>query len=244
MKALILAAGYGTRLYPYTQNLPKPLIKVGGRHVIDYLVDKLEDVNGLSKLVVVTNARFFKHFCQWRKKLNTKFDVGIINDLTRSPQDRLGAVADMALAFRKEGMDEDFLVIGGDNFFHEPLTNFVGFAKERSPYISLGVFDTKSTKEARHYGVVKLSKSARVLSFQEKPEAPKSTLVAMCLYHFPIEKLGLINRYLRMHKHSRDTVGLYINWLTKEDRVYGFNFKVSWHDIGHFHTYKKLKQAI
>lgn len=243
MKALILAAGYGTRLYPYTQYFPKPLIKVGKKPIIDSLVEKLEELDDLSKIIVVTNDRFFGQFEKWRKSLKAKHKVVIYNDLTKSPEEKLGAVADMALVFKNEGNKEDFLVIGGDNYFHEPLTDFVAFARTKSPNICVGVVDVKKKAEARDYGVVGLNRSGRITKFWEKPARPITTLVAMCLYHFPAAKLRLANEYLKSCDTCHDTIGLYISWLTRKYNVYGFTFLDSWYDVGSHHIYKKLKKT-
>ncbi len=244
MKALILAAGYGTRLYPYTRNFPKPLLKVNKKPIIEYLLDKLKDLNNISKIIIITNSRFYQHFQCWRERLKIKQKVRIINDLTQSPQDRLGAIRDMDLAFRQENFDDDFLVLGGDNFFQEPLKDFIRMAKKKSPAISIGVFDIHSKQQARHYGVVSLNAQKKVVEFAEKPAAPKSTLVAMCLYYFPRPKLKLIKKYLDNPKNYRDAVGAYIDWLSRKYTVYGFTFKKLWFDIGHIHTYKRLKEIM
>ena len=112
MKSLILAAGYGTRLYPYTKNYPKSLLKVNNRPIIEYLLDKLEGLNDLSKILIVTNDRFYKHFDDWRQKLKIKNRVKIVNDCTQTVEEKLGAIRDMELVFREEGFSEDFLVLG------------------------------------------------------------------------------------------------------------------------------------
>ncbi len=242
MKILILAAGYGTRLYPYTKNFPKSLLKVNKKPIIQYLTDKLENINGISKIIVVTNGRFFNYFRNWEKGLNSRNKICIVNDLTRSPKDKLGAIADMNLVFDKEGCADDFLVLGGDNYFFEPLDDFVLQAQRKTPAISIGVCDIKNKQEARHYGVVSLSRNNRVVSFQEKPAHPESSLIAMCLYYFPKKTVGLIKKYLNDPRNSKDAVGSYINWLSKNKTVYGFIFKDAWFDIGHVHTYNRIKE--
>lgn len=241
MKVLILAAGYGTRLYPYTKNFPKPLLKVNKKPIIEYLLDKLAGLKGLSKVVVVTNGRYFNHFKKWRSGLKIKNKIRIVNDLTKSAEDKLGAIRDMALVFSLERAD-DFLVLGGDNFFKEPLGEFIHYAKKRTPAITLGVFDVKDRTQAKHYGVVKLDRKDRVVEFEEKPAYPKTTLVGMCLYYFPKNKLGLVKKYLADPGNYSDAVGAYIKWLCQNDKVCGYLFDKLWFDIGHIHTYQKLNK--
>ena len=117
--------------------------------------------------------------------LTMKQPVRIINDLTSSPDDRLGAIGDINFAFQKEGYTDDFLVLGGDNIFKGSLRYFLHFSKNNKPFVSVGLFDIKKKKEACRYGVVSLNKSSQIVDFCEKPEKPKSSLVAMCLYYFP-----------------------------------------------------------
>ncbi len=244
MKVLILAAGYGTRLYPYTKNFPKPLLKVGKRPIINYLLDKVEKLANVSSVLVVTNEKFFKQFQAWKSRQKRKFKIKIINDLTTTPDDRLGAIGDMDFVFSKESFSEDFLVLGGDNLFSGDLRDFMRFAKTKAPYAAIGLFDIKNKKEARHYGVVSINKGSRIIEFYEKPKKPKSSLVAMCLYYFPKTRLGLIKRYLNDPSNSSDASGSYIGWLQKNDKAYGFIFRDLWVDIGHVHTYKKVRKGL
>ena len=244
MKVLILAAGYGTRLYPRTRSKPKPLLKIGSRPIINYLLPKIEELSNISRIIVVTNQRFYKQFQSWRDNLKTRYPVCILNDLTTSPKDRLGAIGDLDFVCKSEGITEDFLVLGGDNLFSGSLRDFVRFAKSKLPFSTIGVFDINNKKEACHYGVVNLGRGSRVSQLQEKPLKPKSSLVAMCLYYFPRGKLKLIKEYLKNFSHSRDTTGSYIHWLSRRDKVYGFVFKDLWFDIGHIGTFRKVEEIV
>ena len=242
MKVLILAAGYGTRLYPRTMDLPKPLLKIGNKPIIDYLLKNIERLNGISRIIVVTNDRFFKQFKDWKKSLKIGYPIHIVNDLTKNPEDKRGAIGDIHFVLSKEGFNENFLVLGGDNLFKEGLVDFMHFAKEKQPSVSVGIFDIKNKKDALHYGVVRLDRKNRIIDFSEKPSRPKSSLVAMCLYYFPRGKARLIEEYLKDPLNSRDTTGSFIDWLVRKDKVHGFKFSNFWFDIGHAHTYQKAEK--
>jgi len=244
MKALILAAGYGTRLYPYTKNFPKPLLKAGDRPIINYLVDKIEEIDEISQIIVVTNNRFYKQFKSWRNSFEFRLPVHIVNDLTKSPEHRLGAIGDMYFVFKRHGFSQDFLVLGGDNLFKNSIIDFIRFARKKSPYTTIGLFDIGNKSAARHYGVVSLSQKKRIIDFYEKPSKPKSSLVAMCLYYFPKEKLYLLNKYLDDPLNCSDASGSYISWLCSKDQVYGYIFKDFWFDVGRLDTYQKAKQVL
>ena len=244
MKVLILAAGYGTRLYPYTKNFPKPLLKVGQKPIIEYLLDKVEELKGVSSVVIVTNDRFFKTFLKWKKGFKSRYPIKILNDLTMSPKDKLGAIGDMNFVFQKYGFRGNFLVLGGDNLFRESLIKFMNFAKKKSPYSSIGLFDIKDKAEASNFGVVSLNSQKRIKEFYEKPAKPRTALVAMCLYYFPERAMRLIKKYLSQRQNCSDASGNFISWLSKQDKVYGFTFNDLWFDIGRLKTYKKAGRVL
>lgn len=241
MKALVLAAGYATRLYPLTREYPKPLLKVGDRPIVNYILEKLERLDALDEIFVVTNTKFVGRFRQWAKEVKSPKRISLIDDLTKDYKHRRGAIGDMIFAIRKKRINEDLLVIGGDNIFDGTLDKFVRFAQRHKPHPSIGVFNIRSKKKARHYGVVKLDKKKRLVTFQEKPEKPLSALVAMCLYFFPKRSLKLVNEYLEtVDKH--DATGFYIDWLSKRETVYGFVFHGRWFDIGLPKIYKEASK--
>jgi glucose-1-phosphate thymidylyltransferase len=244
MKVLILAAGYGTRLYPHTKNFAKPLLRLNKKPVIDYILDKVSRISALSKIIVVTNSRFFKNFQKWKNDSCFKDKIILVNDLTKSPADKLGAIADMYLGIKSQGLNEDYLVIGGDNFWEESLEDFVRFAKNKKPYVAIGLADVGAKTEASHYGVAILNRKQQILDFEEKPVNPKSTLAAMCLYYFPRQKLKLLKKCINSSRLCFDNLGAYISWLTKHDLVYGFIFKKMWFDIGRIQTYRKLNNIL
>jgi len=157
----------------------------------------------------------------------------LVDDLTKSNRDRLGAIGDVNFAINKKRIAEDTLVIGGDNLFSAGIKNFLSFAEKKRPAATIGVYKLKELKEASRYGVVKLDRNKRVIDFKEKPKQPESKLVAMCLYYIPAQCLGLINDYMKI-KNKADATGNYIDWLKDRVHTYGFVFGGSWYDIGDF----------
>ncbi len=243
MKALILAAGYATRLYPLTKEYPKPLLKIGSRPIIDYIIDKLSAIRDIDEVIVVTNSKFVSIFRNWAKGIRAAKEITLLDDLTRDQKDRLGAIGDMEFVIKQKGIRDDLLIVGGDNLFEEGLQEFLSFARAKAPSPVIGVWDIKNKKQATRYGVLRMDKESRVIEFEEKPKNPKSSLVAMCLYYFSQEKLGLIKEYLADKSGKPDATGFYIDWLRKKEKVYGFVFSGRWYDIGHHEFYEEANKT-
>ena len=243
MKALILAAGYGTRLYPLTKKYPKPLLPVGGRPILDYIAGKLTRVKALKEIIVITNAKFYPHFLKWAKKFRTGVLIKIVNDRTKNEFERLGAVGDISFALNQEAINEDIIIFGGDNLFEESLDGFLTFALSKRPRASIGVYDIKKKSLAVKYGVVKLDKNNKIINFTEKPPSPMSSLVATCLYYIPKEKLKYLAEYSESSQNGCDASGSFIGWLSREDEVYSFVFKKQWYDIGDLKVYREADKA-
>ena len=244
MKALILAAGYATRLYPLTKHFPKPLLKVGKKPLINYILDKLDGLQGIDEIIVVTNSRFIDKFRQWKRRQNTRCRITLVDDLTSTNETRLGAIGDMAFVIRKKRIRSDLLVVGGDNLFDGGLQEFLDFAAERKSSPVIGAYDISSRENASKYGVLEINKRGRIVDFQEKPARPRSSLVGMCLYYFPKEKLGLFKEYFSRKRTRSDATGFYIDWLRKRVAVYACVFRGHWYDIGDFGFYNKANQWI
>lgn len=243
MKALILAAGYATRLFPLTKEFPKSLLKVNRRPIIDYILEKLNSIDGLTEVIVVTNSKFISQFRSWKSKIKAKKRLSLVDDLTEDNATRLGAVGDMVFAINAKKIKEDLIVIGGDNLFNGNLDDFLLFSARHKDNPVIGAFDIKNRIEATKYGVIKLRGDNKIIDFQEKPKKPRSTIVAMCLYYFPKKRLSLIKDYLMDKKKKSDATGFYIDWLRKKVPVFGFVFRGSWYDIGDHKFYNKAKSS-
>ncbi len=229
MKALVLAGGYGTRLAAVVKDLPKPLIPVNDRPLIDHIVVSLKNIPSLTEIVVVTNNKFANHFESWAKT-HQDLKIRVINDGTNTPEERLGSVGDINYVWKKEKELDDWLIIGGDNLFDQSVKAFLDFALKHSPAISIGVYDIHDKKAATKFGVIGLDSQNKVTSFEEKPAEPKSSLITMCLYYFPKETLVYLSEYLSVSK-ALDAAGSYIQWLSQKKNVYGFQFSGKWYDI-------------
>lgn len=243
MKALILAAGYATRLYPLTKEYPKPLLKVGERPIIDFILDKLSVLDGVEEVIVVTNNKFISKFREWAAEVKFEKRITLVDDLTRNLDDRLGAIGDLDFVISNKRIKDDLLVIGGDNLFDGDMRDFVSFAEKHRSNPVIGVYKLKNKKEARNYGVIRLDTARKVVDFQEKPEKPSTNLVAMCLYFFPKGKIGLTKEYLDSKDNKRDATGFYIDWLRKKLSVYGFVFSGRWFDIGRHSFYNQAQKS-
>ncbi len=234
MKAIILAAGYATRLYPLTENKAKPLLEVQGKPIIDYIIEKIEHCVEIDEIYIVTNEKFYIPFCEWLKTKKFKRRIHIINDKTTENGARLGAIGDIDYVISTQHVFDDFLVIAGDNLFSFELTEFIQFYKKYETTV-LALYDTKDKKKiAGRLGCVEIEKN-RVVKFEEKPEQPKTTLAATACYLFPQEDLHFIREALE-EKHF-DRPGDLVKFIAEKKPVYGFQFSGYWFDVGTHEEY-------
>ncbi|MFH1778840.1 MAG: nucleotidyltransferase family protein [Candidatus Omnitrophota bacterium] len=238
MKALILAAGYATRLYPLTKEKPKPLLVVGKKPIIEHLIQKLDDLDELDAIYIVTNQKFYNVFEDWLKGLKSKKQIVLVNDGTTKYEDRLGALGDIELALRWQRICDDLLILAGDNIFDCDLKGFVEYAKACPQTFAMGVYDIKDKKKASKYGVVEIDDKSCLRNLKEKPTEPVSSLVAMGIYYFPKERLNLVSEYLKVGK-EKDAPGHFVHWLLKSQEVRGYIFKGIWYDIGDKVSYRQ-----
>jgi glucose-1-phosphate thymidylyltransferase len=227
MNAIILAAGYATRLRPLTDTWAKELLPVGGRPIIDRIVEGLSAVDEIDAVHVVTNARKAPAFHEWAEGR----DVTVHDDGTTSNDDRLGAIGDMQFVIDSAGIHDDLLVIAGDNLFDFSLPNFVSFWRSKGRASAVAVRDVGSLELAAQYGIVALDGDGRVTDFVEKPADPPSTLAATATYLFHREHAALIEGYLAAGQPA-DQPGRFVAWLQREEPVYGWVFDSTWYDIG------------
>lgn len=230
MKALILAAGYATRLYPLTRNFPKPLLDVGGRPMLDLLMKSLRPL-GFSEILVVSNRKLLPHFEAWAKDMQGHTPpLTILDDGSLTEDDRLGAIGDMAFAVKTARIQEPLLVIAGDNLFDFSLEPFMrDFQKRTNPLV--GLYEYPKWNHLSKYGIVTLDSEDRFVELVEKPKDPKSNLVSMCLYAFPADSLPWLEAYLS-GTDPKDAPGNYIRWLMTKTTVFGHRFQGVWLDIG------------
>ncbi len=240
MKAVILAAGYATRLYPLTLNTPKCLLEVGGRTILDLLCAKLLRLKGLEEIIVVTNAKFFSQLNDWKQKARITCPVRVLNDGTFSNETRLGAIGDLRFAIAQGGLQSDILMLASDNLFDAGVEGFLSFAQEKKNSICVGLHDIGDPRlAAGKFGVLEVSGAGRVTGMEEKPEHPKSTLIGMGIYYFPQSSLGFVREYLE-GENAKDAPGFYIKWLMEKTPIFGFLFSGMWYDIGDL---KSLEEA-
>ena len=230
MKGLILAAGYGTRLYPLTLDRPKSLVKVAGQTILERIIRKLETIEGCDEAYVVTNDKFYEMVLKWVRGRTFSLKLKVLNDLTTSNEDRLGAIGDINLVIDKEKLQDDVLILAGDNLFEFDIVDFVKFAKKKNNF-SVALYDVKDRKLAQKYGIVALDSDLKIDEFQEKPEKPKSTLASTGIYYLPKDKLAMVDDYMKTGL-TKDAPGNFVKWVSGNDDVFGYVFSEGWYDIG------------
>jgi len=233
MIIVILAAGYATRLYPMTLTQPKPLLTVAGQPMIDYVLDNLAPIGGIERVYVVTNAKFAGQFQKWAdgyRAAKSKLDFTIVNDGSTDDSNKLGAIGDLHLVITREKVDDDIVVVAGDNLFSESLGAFGEFCRRKNAPV-LGIYDVGSLEEAKKYGVVDLDEEGRILRFEEKPKQPASTLIGIALYFYPRNVAALIRQYVA-EGNNPDQPGRLVQWLYPRLPVYTWTVPGIWFDIG------------
>jgi glucose-1-phosphate thymidylyltransferase len=227
MKAVILAAGYATRLRPLTDTWAKELLPVGGKPILTSIADSIEAVDDVDAVHVVTNTRKAPAFVEWARGRN----VTIHDDGTSTNEDRLGAIGDMQFVIDRAGIDDDLLVIAGDNLFEFDLSEFVRYWRSKGAASALAVRDVGTRELAQRYGIVDLAADGRLVDFVEKPEDPPSTLAATATYLYHRSHVPLVRTYLD-DGNPPDQPGRLVAWLHKREAVYGWTFDAGWYDIG------------
>jgi glucose-1-phosphate thymidylyltransferase len=227
MKVIILAAGYATRLYPLTRDFAKPLLPLAGRPMLDYLLDRIRAVDEIDSVHLVTNHKFAPAFEEWAATR----DVSVHDDGTTSEDDRLGAIGDIGFVLEQAKLDDDVIVIAGDNLFDYSLADVVRWWRGKGEASAVVLYDVGDLELARQYSNVEIDKTERLLSFVEKPEDPKSTLVATAAYFYHRAHLPLVRQYLS-EGNPPDQPGRLVAWLVPRVPVYGYTVAGDWRDIG------------
>jgi len=239
MDAIVLAAGYGIRLHPLTLNKPKPLLEIAEKPLIEHIINKLEELDVINKIYIATNDKFEQHFIGWLKNFDCKKSIEIINDNTKSNKDRLGALGDIHYVIDTKNIENDIIVIAGDNFFELSLKEVVDTFKKTNNNIIV-LYDVKDTGLAKHYGVVDVKDNV-VVNFEEKPSNPESTLISTGIYLFSKKTISLIEKYISQGNNP-DKTGDFIEWLHKRDEIHAYITEKAWYDIGNFEQLEKANK--
>ncbi len=239
MKAIILAAGYATRLHPLTLNTPKPLLPVGGAPLLDHLVAKL-DKTEVDAIYVVTNDKFYSHFLEWSMNVKSRAKLIVMNDGTKTNEDRLGAVGDIKFAMDRAKIDDSIIVLAGDNLFDFDLRDVVRLHIERKASV-VSVYDIKDpAKAAGKYGVVEINDEGRITGLEEKPENPRTSLVSTFCYLFSKPDVSFIREKLDSGM-PLDNGGDLIRMLVEDRSMFAHTFSGAWYDIGSHEQYEEVQ---
>ncbi|MES2309737.1 MAG: nucleotidyltransferase family protein [Verrucomicrobiota bacterium] len=243
MQVLVLAAGYATRLYPLTLNQPKPLLEVAGRPMLEHVVEKVGTIPGVDEWLIVTNQKFAGHFERWSDEYRKKFPefrCQVFNDGSTSDADKLGAIGDINFVISQGAVKGDLIVIAGDNLFSESLEDF-GHHCQKVKGPVLGVYDIGSLEEIKKYSSIVTDDQGTIVSFEEKPQDPKSTLLGIALYYYPTAVVELLQTYIK-EGNNPDQPGRFVQWLYPRLPVHTWKVPGIWYDIGSKETLEEANR--
>ena len=245
MVAIVLAAGYATRLYPITLNTPKALLEIGGKPMLEHIIDKIVEIGAVSKTAIISNHKFYDQFVKWEEKYSARHSgagagpkIEILNDGTVSEEDRLGAIGDISFALGALSIDDEIIIIAGDNFFTFRLIDLYSFYK-RKDADCIVVKKAADRRALRNLGVAILDPDFRVVDFEEKPPEPKSDYGVYATYIYKRETLPLFKTYLD-EGNPKDAPGNFPAWLCKRKRVVAYAFDGDCYDIGTPQAYEEV----
>jgi glucose-1-phosphate thymidylyltransferase len=243
MKIIILAAGYATRLYPLTLNQPKPLLPVAGKPMVEHVLDNLAPIGDIDRIYVVTNAKFAGHFQKWSdqyRAAKSKFDFTVVNDGSTDDANKLGAIGDIHFVLKTQNVNDDLIVVAGDNLFSEKLGDFGKFCREKNAPV-LALYDVGDLEQIKKYNAISVDATGRITFFEEKPKNPSSTLTGIALYFYPKSTIPLIQQYMA-EGNNPDQPGRLVQWLYPRTAVYTWRVPGLWLDIGSKETLEEANQ--
>ncbi|MHB1829845.1 MAG: nucleotidyltransferase family protein [Candidatus Micrarchaeaceae archaeon] len=239
MDALILCGGFATRLEPLTLFVPKPLLPIGGKPILDHIIDSVVDL-GADRIVLSTNMKFRDQFDYWvENKRASGFGkrIEIVAEPSMHNGEKFGAIKGINYTIESAKLNKDLLIVAGDNFFTFGLKKIAdSFKNNRN--VTIAVYDVRSKYEAQRFGVVEL-KGNLVRGFEEKPKNPKSSHISTGIYMFPKEMLGRFGEYVK-DGNNPDAPGYFLQWLIKREKICGVIYSEDWYDIGTVDSYKEV----
>ena len=238
MKCLILAAGYATRLYPLTENFPKPLLKVQGKAILDWLIEDMDRSGAIDEYVVISNHKFAHHFAAWAAEKKQK--VTVVDDGTESNETRLGAVRDIQFALERLNIRDDVLVMAGDNLLDFSLTTFIAYAQEKKTSCIMRYYEADKKKLSRS-GVVTLDEKERVLAMAEKPQEPQSHWCCPAFYYYTAQDAARLAEGIADGCHT-DAPGSYVSWLCRKSTIHAMEMPGRRYDIGNLESYETVQK--
>lgn len=238
MITVVLAAGYATRLYPITENFPKPLLPVGNKLIINWLLDDIDTINDITEHVIVTNHKFYKHFEEWKDKQHFTKPLTIIDDGTTDNENRLGAVRDIQLA--TNGRNEDTLIVAGDNILDFTFQGFIKYMKYKDASCVM-CHKENDLKNKQKTGIIITNKNGRIISYEEKPKNPKGNLAVPPFYCYKNKDVKRIEEALN-DGCSTDAPGSFGAWLSRKIDLYGYVMPGKRYDIGDLGSYEAVKR--
>lgn len=239
MKCLILAAGYATRLYPLTENFPKPLLKVGDKTILDWLLDDIELSDEIDEYVVISNHKYAHHFDDWAK--TKPYKITVVDDGTSTNETRLGAVKDVQFAIEKLKLDSDLLVIAGDNLLDFSLNSFIDYAKAKQTSCIMRYYEPNDEK-LKKCGVVTIDENDLILNMTEKSPTPATHWCCPPFYYYTREDSRRVADGIAAGCGT-DAPGSYIAWLCTVTPVHAMEMPGSRYDIGNLQSYETAKQS-
>ena len=238
MKCLILAAGYATRLYPLTENFPKPLLKVQGKTIVDWLIDDLESSNKIEEYIIVSNHKFISHFNKWKEISTINSKITLIDDGTISNETRLGAVSDISLDIDKLNINDNLMVIAGDNLLDFSLNNFINYFENKNSSCVMRYYEENLEKVKKSAELV-IDNDDLVLEMNEKPKNPKSNYCCPPFYIYQKSDIAKVKEALESGC-KKDAPGSFIEYLSKVRPVYAMEMPGHRYDIGTLESYENI----
>ena len=238
MKCIILAAGYATRLYPLTETFPKPLLKVGNKSILDWLVDDIHTCNKVDDYIVISNHKFIHYFEDWAKTKDLK--ITVVDDGTCTNDTRLGAVRDILFAIDQLQIDDDCLVIAGDNVLDFSLTKFISYSLKKKTSCVMRYFEP-NFKKLTKTGVLSVTADDLVIDMIEKPENPQSHWCCPPFYFYAKKDSRRIQEAIK-NGCGVDAPGSFIVWLCKKTEVHAMEMPGSRYDIGNLESYECVQK--
>ena len=238
MKCLILAAGYATRLYPLTENFPKPLLEVKGKTILDWLVDDIEKANRINEYIIISNHKFIHFFNDWASKKKVTSKITVIDDGTESNETRLGAVVDIDLVIQKLHIDEELMVIAGDNLLDFSLVNFINYYDKKKSTCIMRYYE-ENKERIKKSACVRIDENDLVLEMHEKPSEPNSNWCCPAFYIYSKDDTKKVHAALE-NGCAKDAPGSYIAYLYDKSKVYAMEMPGHRYDIGTLENYKHI----